>query len=550
MHATLHEQPPALAGSPAIVAFDRVIRRALAKSPADRYATAEAMSRDLAGIVLGDSGASAAAARALTRLVVLPFRVLRSDPEVDFLGLALADAVSSSLSGLSSLVVRSSAAGSRFAVEAPDLRGHRHAARRGPRPHGHPAALGGPPAGLDPARGGSRGDPDLVAHDGVGGGRRLSPAGRAHAGDRRVAHAAPSEARRGPSARARLRPARAPTSSTCAAPRSPATGPAAGGAGPLPPLRGGGSRLRPRLGAPRAGASPDRQVPGDPRARHASGPGGGGPAPGPRAQPAAAAGAQALRPPGGGDGPGPGRHGAPAAPGPRRRATTRSCSPGSCTRAATRACSRRRSPPIARPSASIPTCPRASSTLSGSAASSRRCSSRRAATGRRRVRSRSSPSDASEEALEAWETVARAFSPQTPVVREWVDGVREFLSLVRGEPSGRVQEPRRGLRPRGDLLRRHPGRAARDARGHGDSRAGRRRGLPVLGRARAPSLDRADPRTSRLRGRPSARRAGTASGRSTPSARPEARPCSGGRPCLERCHGPGALGHQFGAYRE
>jgi len=121
MHATLHEQPPALAGPPAVVAFDRVLRRALAKSPAERFPTAEAMSREIDGIVLGDSGASAAPARALTRLVVLPFRVLRPDPETDFLGLALADAVSSSLSGLSSLVVRSSAAGSRFAVEAPDL---------------------------------------------------------------------------------------------------------------------------------------------------------------------------------------------------------------------------------------------------------------------------------------------------------------------------------------------------------------------------------------------------------------------------------------------
>jgi TolB-like protein len=121
LQATLHEQPPALAGSPAVVAFDRVIRRALAKSPAGRYPGAEAMSRDLAGIVLGDLSASAAPALALTRLVVLPFRVLRPDPEIDFLGLALADAVSSSLSGLSSLVVRSSAAGSRFAVEAPDL---------------------------------------------------------------------------------------------------------------------------------------------------------------------------------------------------------------------------------------------------------------------------------------------------------------------------------------------------------------------------------------------------------------------------------------------
>jgi TolB-like protein/tetratricopeptide (TPR) repeat protein/predicted Ser/Thr protein kinase len=120
MHATLHEQPPALAGSPAVVAFDRVIRRALAKAPAERFAGADEMSRELATVVLGDSGASAAPARPLTRLVVLPFRLLRADPEIDFLGPALADAVSSSLGGLGTLVVRSSAAGSRF-VEAPDL---------------------------------------------------------------------------------------------------------------------------------------------------------------------------------------------------------------------------------------------------------------------------------------------------------------------------------------------------------------------------------------------------------------------------------------------
>jgi serine/threonine protein kinase len=121
MHATLHEQPPALAGPPAVVAFDRVVRRALAKSPAERYPTAMAMSRDLEAIALGESSASAPRARALTRLIVLPFRVLRADPDIDFLGPALADAVSSSLSGQGSLVVRSSAAGSRFSVEAPDF---------------------------------------------------------------------------------------------------------------------------------------------------------------------------------------------------------------------------------------------------------------------------------------------------------------------------------------------------------------------------------------------------------------------------------------------
>jgi TolB-like protein/tetratricopeptide (TPR) repeat protein len=121
MHATLHEQPPALAGPPAVVAFDRVIRRALAKSPAERYPTAEALSRALAGIVVTSSGESAAPALTLTRLVVLPFRLLRADPEIDFLGLALADAVSASLGRLGSLVVRSSAAGARFAGDTPDL---------------------------------------------------------------------------------------------------------------------------------------------------------------------------------------------------------------------------------------------------------------------------------------------------------------------------------------------------------------------------------------------------------------------------------------------
>jgi hypothetical protein len=39
LHATLTEQPPALTGSPAVAAVDRVIHRALAKRPADRPPT-------------------------------------------------------------------------------------------------------------------------------------------------------------------------------------------------------------------------------------------------------------------------------------------------------------------------------------------------------------------------------------------------------------------------------------------------------------------------------------------------------------------------------
>jgi DNA-binding winged helix-turn-helix (wHTH) protein/tetratricopeptide (TPR) repeat protein len=51
----------------------------------------------------------------LTRLIVLPFRVLRADPETDFLAYSLPDAITCSLSGLESLNVRSSLVAARFA---------------------------------------------------------------------------------------------------------------------------------------------------------------------------------------------------------------------------------------------------------------------------------------------------------------------------------------------------------------------------------------------------------------------------------------------------
>ncbi len=121
-HAILYEPPPVLTGGPAVAALDRVVHRALAKNPIDRYQTAEAMAQDLrAALALGDTG-TGATAKALTRLIVLPFRILRPDPETDFLAFSLADAVTSSLSGLQSLVVRSSAAAGRFAESTPDLK--------------------------------------------------------------------------------------------------------------------------------------------------------------------------------------------------------------------------------------------------------------------------------------------------------------------------------------------------------------------------------------------------------------------------------------------
>ena len=120
-HAILTDHPPALGGSVAIAAVDRVIHRALQKNPAQRYESALAMADDLrAALTLVDTGQVAQAHR-LRRLIVLPFRVLRPDAETDFLAFSLADAITSSLSNLNSLVVRSSVTASRFAADVADL---------------------------------------------------------------------------------------------------------------------------------------------------------------------------------------------------------------------------------------------------------------------------------------------------------------------------------------------------------------------------------------------------------------------------------------------
>jgi serine/threonine protein kinase/tetratricopeptide (TPR) repeat protein len=122
LHATLHEQPPALTGSPAVAAVDRVIRRALAKRPADRPVSADSMAEELRSIAGAGSTDTPVLARALTRLVVLPFRALRPDPDTDFLAFSLPDAIATSLSNIGSLIVRSSAIAARFAAETPDLK--------------------------------------------------------------------------------------------------------------------------------------------------------------------------------------------------------------------------------------------------------------------------------------------------------------------------------------------------------------------------------------------------------------------------------------------
>jgi serine/threonine protein kinase len=120
-HAVLYEAPPVLTGSAAVAAADRVLHRALAKSPAERHPTAAACATELrAALAMVDSG-QAVEARPILRLAVLPFRQLKPDAETAYLGPSLADALASSLAGLESLVIRSTLKSARYALPPLDL---------------------------------------------------------------------------------------------------------------------------------------------------------------------------------------------------------------------------------------------------------------------------------------------------------------------------------------------------------------------------------------------------------------------------------------------
>ena len=121
LHAVVHEPPPVLAGSAPVWALDRVVRKALAKAPSDRYPDIASFAAALSPTrVLLEAGA-VTEARAMTRLAVLPFRLLRPDPEIEYLSLSLADVITNALSGLESLVVRSSLSTAKYATGIPDL---------------------------------------------------------------------------------------------------------------------------------------------------------------------------------------------------------------------------------------------------------------------------------------------------------------------------------------------------------------------------------------------------------------------------------------------
>ena len=107
LQALLGDHPPAISGSAALVAIDHVIQRALSKAPAGRFASAAAMAAEVRRIADFPAEPLAVQVNRLKRIAVLPFRLLRPDLEIDFLGLGLADALGSSLADNEDVVVRS-----------------------------------------------------------------------------------------------------------------------------------------------------------------------------------------------------------------------------------------------------------------------------------------------------------------------------------------------------------------------------------------------------------------------------------------------------------
>jgi TolB-like protein/tetratricopeptide (TPR) repeat protein/tRNA A-37 threonylcarbamoyl transferase component Bud32 len=123
MYAVLNTEAPRLSGSRAFDALGAVLERALRKTPALRYTNAAEMAAALRATRDPSSTEMMVARDAppAVRLAVLPFQLLRPDPERDFLCTSLADAIALSLAGLRSLVVRSPAAAARFSPRGADL---------------------------------------------------------------------------------------------------------------------------------------------------------------------------------------------------------------------------------------------------------------------------------------------------------------------------------------------------------------------------------------------------------------------------------------------
>jgi serine/threonine protein kinase len=107
MRAVLTEEPVELAGSPEIEAIYSVLRAALEREPNKRLQRAEELADGLRQAVASPGGMGFTRRPKVTRFVALPLRILRPDPDTDFLAFSVPDAVSAALSEVESMIVRS-----------------------------------------------------------------------------------------------------------------------------------------------------------------------------------------------------------------------------------------------------------------------------------------------------------------------------------------------------------------------------------------------------------------------------------------------------------
>jgi serine/threonine-protein kinase len=139
--AILRSEPvPIELQAPAVPAqLSGIVTKALRKNRAERYATIGDMIVELSALkrrLEADDSVAPAATVALprdepstpksshaqrTRLIVLPFRLLRPDAEIEFLAFSLPDAIATTLSNLESLIVRSTMTAARFTAEGLNL---------------------------------------------------------------------------------------------------------------------------------------------------------------------------------------------------------------------------------------------------------------------------------------------------------------------------------------------------------------------------------------------------------------------------------------------
>ncbi|HEV2174199.1 MAG TPA: hypothetical protein VGR71_11555, partial [Nitrospira sp.] len=113
MHSILHDPPPSLQ-TPWVDVLEKLLR----KNRDERYASADTVLEALANPALS----SAPPKRAFTRLIVLPFRILRPHESSDFLSVSLPDAITNSLAAIDSLLVRSTMMASGLAATEVDVK--------------------------------------------------------------------------------------------------------------------------------------------------------------------------------------------------------------------------------------------------------------------------------------------------------------------------------------------------------------------------------------------------------------------------------------------